>query len=218
MHSTIPDSLSQRSPSIAPQSVKNGEYNTESKKMKAARTRARPTPDLHAFLPSLSKPGNMSTSPRRLNFNRKDEDPRNLLNSLSMSGSKQNKFNYKEVVYSQAGNYPSAKPPKSVMQILRENNDETVLRHEMSLFENFKFPKDMRVTSNVLEIHPQIIKDKLRISKFIHKYFNPALYEKNNMRAIKAIMKLDQETSPTASSESGKSQFFEKIMRFCGIF
>jgi len=50
----------------------------------------------------------------------------------------------------------------------------------------------MRLSSNMLEMHPQILKDKLRISKIIHKHFNPALYERENMKAIKMIMKLDK--------------------------
>jgi len=106
-----------------------------------------------------------------------------------LSDSKQNKFNYKDVVYSSSISPQNAN--KSVMEILRETNDDQILKKEITLFDKFSFPKEMRVTSNVLEMHPQIIKDKLRISKFIHKYFNPALYERDNMKAIKAVMKLD---------------------------
>lgn len=74
--------------------------------------------------------------------------------------------------------HKSASNDKSIMQILKENNDEKTLQDEITLFHNFEFPEDMRVTSNLLEMHPQILKDKLRISKFVHKYFNPTLYEK----------------------------------------
>ena len=74
--------------------------------------------------------------------------------------------------------HKSTSNDKSIMQILKENNDEKTLQDEITLFHNFEFPEDMRVTSNLLEMHPQILKDKLRISKFVHKYFNPTLYEK----------------------------------------
>lgn len=95
------------------------------------------------------------------------------------------------------------KPTKSVMQILREHNDDSVIKQEATLFENFNFPKDMRVTSNILEMHPQIIKDKLRISKIIHKYYDPTLYDKENMRNIKKIMKLDKgEGDETAANSN----------------
>lgn len=80
---------------------------------------------------------------------------------------------------------------KSVMEILKQTNDDKTLKDQITLFDNFEFPNDMRVTSNLLEMHPQILKDKLRISKFIHRYFNPSLYERNQMKAIKTIMKLD---------------------------
>lgn len=64
------------------------------------------------------------------------------------------------------------------------------------------FPSNMRITSNVLEMHPQILKDKLRINKFIHKYFNPSIYERQNMKAIKTIMKLDKDQSPESKPDS----------------
>lgn len=58
----------------------------------------------------------------------------------------------------------------------------------------------MRLSSNMLEMHPQILKDKLRISKIIHKHYNPALYERENMKAIKYMMKLDKSDDKTSRS------------------
>jgi hypothetical protein len=101
-----------------------------------------------------------------------------------------NRLNVKEVIYNDR-NTTNRKPARSVMTILRENNDESMINKEMTRFNNFDFPKDMRVTSNILEMHPQIIKDKLRISKIIHKYYDPTLYDRDNIRNIKRIMKLD---------------------------
>ena len=80
----------------------------------------------------------------------------------------------------------------------------------------------MRATSDVFEIHPQIIKDKLRISKIIHKHFNPALYEKENMKAIKQLMRLDRNKSlenstslykPYAKEDKGIRALLEKKKR-----
>lgn len=51
------------------------------------------------------------------------------------------------------------------------------------------------MTSNVLEMHPQILKDKLRINKVIHKHFDPSIYSRGNLKAIKKIMKLDRSQS-----------------------
>lgn len=98
-------------------------------------------------------------------------------------------------------------PTKSVMQILKETNDEAVLKKEITLFDDFSFPKNMRLTSNLLEMHPQILKDKLRISKFIHKYFNPTLYEKNSLRAVRAVMRLDRQHN--SSGREGSVNLYE---------
>jgi len=116
----------------------------------------------------------MSLSPKKLKFKNRQE-PTSVMDLASFNSSKRNKFNIKEVVYSDvADSY--RQPTKSVMQILKETNEDKVLKDEIKLFDNFEFPNDMRLTSNLLEMHPQIIKDKLRINKFIHKYFNPTLY------------------------------------------
>lgn len=71
----------------------------------------------------------------------------------------------------------------------------------------------MRLTSNLLEIHPQILKDKLRISKFIHKHFNPTLYSNTNMKTIKTVMKLDSQISPNGYYEGSVNLYepFRKI-------
>ena len=119
---------------------------------------------------------NATMSPKKLKF-KKRKDNKSVITGYDISDSKRNKFNIKEVVYSDSSD-AYKRPSKSVMQILKENNDERVLKKEIALFEDFEFPKDMRLTSNLLEMHPQILKDKLRISKFVHKYFNPTLYLK----------------------------------------
>ena len=139
---------------------------------------------------------NSTMSPKKLNFHKK-KDSKSVNNAYDINEQKRNKFNIKEVIYSNVSD-TYQKPTKSVMQILKENNDDQVLKQEMALFENFEFPNNMRLTSNLLEMHPQIMKDKLRISKFVHKYFNPRLYLKNNIKTVKTIMKLDK-----TSSESG---------------
>lgn len=201
LHSTNLDTMTNRSPSdyLNPRSVKNSDYGQNKNfafskgGKKLVNNSFSISPDLATFkAPNLrnnNRYNNISLSPRRLKLSKPKDDPRHLL-GLNASDTKRSRFNVKDVVYSDVG-HSSRKPAKSVMDILRETNDAKILQQEMTLFDNFKFPKDMRVTSNVLEMHPQIVKDKLRISKFIHKYFNPALYERNNMRAIKAIMKLD---------------------------
>jgi len=47
-----------------------------------------------------------------------------------------NKFNVKDVVYRDI--IPSNKPNKSVMQILKENNDQQTIDKEMDLFDKFE--------------------------------------------------------------------------------
>jgi hypothetical protein len=190
------DTMTNRSPSdfMFAKSTKNSDYNTSPPRNKVSHHSLAVSPDLnYSGIPSLKKRdryNNMSMSPKKLNF-KKRTNPHSALEVLKNKSALRNKFNIKEVVYSD--NKTQNANNKSVMQILKENNDEKTLKDEITVFDNFEFPKDMRITSNMLEMHPQILKDKLRISKFIHKYFNPTLYERNNMKAIKTIMKLDND-------------------------
>lgn len=80
----------------------------------------------------------MSLSPKKLNFKSKRESAQPLLGQNRLS--RRNRFNIKEVVYTESPD-SYRQPNKSVMQILKENNDENILKKELTLFDNFEFPK-----------------------------------------------------------------------------
>ena len=176
------ETITNRSPSEVNQirSVKNSDYFTNSNDKKNVESSFNISPDRNPLkMPSLRNINiwsNATMSPKKINL-RKRGDPKSMIDGLNFSELKKNKFNIKEVLYSDVSD-SYRQPTKSVTQILKENNEEKILKQEITLFDNFKFPNDMRLTSNLLEMHPQILKDKLRISKFIHKYFNPTLYQK----------------------------------------
>ena len=176
------ETITNRSPSEVNQirSVKNSDYFTNSNDKKNVESSFNISPDRNPLkMPSLRNINiwsNATISPKKINL-RKRGDPKSMIDGLNFSELKKNKFNIKEVLYSDVSD-SYRQPTKSVTQILKENNEEKILKQEITLFDNFKFPNDMRLTSNLLEMHPQILKDKLRISKFIHKYFNPTLYQK----------------------------------------
>ena len=176
------ETITNRSPSdLNPiQSVKNSEYFTNSIDKKNVDSSFNISPNKSPLkMPSLRNINiwsNTTVSPKKVNL-RQRGDSKSMMNGLNLSELKRDRFNIKEVLYSDVSD-SYRQPTKSITQILKENNDEKILKQEITLFDNFNFPKDMRLTSNLLEMHPQILKDKLRISKFIHRYFNPTLYQK----------------------------------------
>ncbi|CAI2362851.1 unnamed protein product [Moneuplotes crassus] len=149
---------------------------------------------------------------------KKESSEQTLVRECLKHSDEKPEFNVKEAIYNDIYS-GSKKTSKSMMQILRENNDPETLKREIDLLNNFNFPKEVRVSSNILEMHPQILKDKLRISKVIHKHFDPSLYERENIKAIKQIMKLDRSETldnpeslykPYAKEEKGIRALLEK--------